>query len=229
MVSPFTGEEVVAPTTGYFFRRDEENLRRWRGWWRVADREQFLTFFVIGAIALLAFMTLTFVTIGTGSAAKDFAFIQLQGEALQDSGGAALGTIFWLLGTVVLFSTNLAVLDMVGRVTADVLKTGPLRDTQSWSESRLYFTVVWLEIIFGSVILLSGVTQPLVLLVIASSLNGLVMFVYSVLLIQLNRGMLPREIGLGGGRLVALGWAVLFYGGFSAVLLFDQAKQLIPG
>ena len=86
--------------------------------------------------------------------------------------------------------------------------------------------VVWLEIAFGSAILLSGVDQPLLLLVIASSLNGLVMFVYSVLLIQLNRGMLPREIGLGGGRLVAICWAVLFYGFFSVILLWDQIGNL---
>ncbi len=67
VVSPFTGEETAAPTTGYFFRRDEENMRRWNEWWRVADREQFVTFFVIGATALLTFMTLTFVTVGTGA------------------------------------------------------------------------------------------------------------------------------------------------------------------
>jgi len=153
----------------------------------------------------------------------------LQGEALGDAKGEWLSTVFWLIGGVVLFSTNLAVLDMVGRVTADVLKTGPLRDNTTWSESKLYFVTVWLEIAFGSIILLSGVTQPIVLLVIASSLNGLVMFVYSCLLIQLNRGTLPREIGLKGGRLVVLGWAVLFYGGFSVILLIDQGKTLFGG
>ncbi len=137
-----------------------------------------------------------------------------------------MGTTFWLIGTVVLFSTNLAVLDMVGRVTADVLKTGPLARNERWSESKLYFIVVWTEIAFGSIILLAGVDQPLLLLVIASSLNGLVMFVYSCLLIQLNRGMLPREMGLRGGRLVAIGWAVLFYGFFSAILLWDQIGNL---
>jgi Mn2+/Fe2+ NRAMP family transporter len=226
IVSPITGEEVAAPTTGYFFHRDAANMRRWKGWWKVADREQFSTFFVIGAIALLVFMTLTFVTVGTGVTAESFDFIRVQGEALQASQGAWLGTVFWLIGTVVLYSTNLAVLDMVGRVTADVLKTGALRDNHRWSESRLYFATVWLEILFGSVILLSGVTQPLLLLVIASALNGLVMFVYSCLLLQLNRGVLPREIGLTGGRLVAIVWAVLFYGGFAVVLLIDQAKIL---
>jgi hypothetical protein len=227
VVSPFTGEEVAAPTTGYFFKRDEENLRRWNAWWKVANREQFTTFFVIGGITLLVFMALTFVTVGTGVTEEEsFDFIRVQGEALQASQGDWLGTLFWLIGTVVLFSTNLTVLDMVGRLTADVLKTGALRDNDRWSESRLYFATVWLEILFGSVILLSGVTQPLVLLVIASALNGLVMFVYSCLLLQLNRGVLPREIGLSGGRLVAIGWAVLFYGGFSVVLLIDQAKLL---
>jgi len=226
VVSPFTGDEIAAPTTGYFFRRDAENMRRWNGWWKVANREQFTTFFVIGAITLFVLMALTFVTVGTGVAEESFDFIELQGEALGDAQGAWLSTTFWLIGSVVLFSTNLAVLDMVGRITADVLKTGALKDNAKWSESRLYFVTVWLEIAFGSVILLSGVTQPIVLLVIASSLNGLVMFVYSCLLIQLNRGTLPREIGLKGGRLVALGWAVLFYGGFSIILLIDQAKIL---
>jgi hypothetical protein len=55
------------------------------------------------------------------------------------------------------------------------------------------------------------------------------MFVYSLLLIQLNKGVLPKDIGLRGGRLVALVWAVVFYGGFSAILLYDQAKQLLGG
>ena len=227
VVSPFTGEEVAAPTTGFFFDRDEENMRRWNGWWKVANREQFWTFFVIGGVALLVFMTLTFVTVGVGGTdAESFDFINVQGEALQAEQGAWLGTVFWLIGSVVLFSTNLTVVDMIGRLTADVLKTGALRDNEQWSESRLYFLTVWSMILFGSIILLVGIDQPLVLLVIAAALNGLVMAIYSVLLLQLNRWTLPREIGLKGFRFVAILWAVAFYGFFSVILLIDQGKQL---
>lgn len=68
---------------------------------------------------------------------------------------------------------------------------GYLRDSQRWTESRRYFLVVWSTIAAGSAILLSGFNQPLLLLVIAACLNGMVMFVYSILLIQLNRGGLP--------------------------------------
>ena len=71
VVSPFTGEETAAPTTGFFFQRDEENLRRWRGWWKVANREQFWTFFAIGAAALLILMTLTYVSVGTGGDCRE--------------------------------------------------------------------------------------------------------------------------------------------------------------
>ena len=227
VVSPFTGEEVAAPTTGYFFRRDEANMRRWHGWWKVAQREQLITFLVIGAAALLVFMTLTWVMLGTSAGdAEGFDFINLQGQALGEEYGDWLKTAFWLIGTVVLYSTNLTVLDMVGRLTADVLKTGGLRDSETWTESKLYFVTVWAMIVFGSVILLSGVDQPLLLLVIASALNGLVMFIYSCLLLKLNRGVLPREIGLTGWRFGWIIWAVVFYGFFSAILLWDQAGQL---
>lgn len=226
IVSPITGEEEASASIGYFFPQDEQNLKRWRAWWKVANREQFITFFVLGLAAILLFMMLAYSYVGVGGNAEDFAFIREEGEALQDEVASWVGNAFWFIIMVVLLSTNFVVLDMVGRVVADIAKTSWLRDSRTWSESRIYFVVVWAMIVFGSVILLAGVNQPLVLVVIASALNGIVMFVYSVLLIQLNRGMLPRAIGLRGARFGALIWAVLFYGGFSIYLVYDQAGQL---
>jgi hypothetical protein len=230
IVSPFTGEEEAAPSIGTFFPQDEANLSRWARWWKVANHEQFWTFGVIGAISIVLLSLLTYSTVfGREGLTDDFSFIQLEGEVLKNVVGDWFGTFFWLAGSVILFSTNLGVLDMVGRITADVLKVGALRDSEVWTESRIYLTVVWAEILFGSMILLAGVDQPLVLLVIASSLNGLVMFIYSVLLIQLNRGVLPSTIGLKGYRLVAMAWSVLFFGYFSVVVILDQGRELFGG
>lgn len=226
IVSPITGEETAEAAIGYFFPQDEANLARWRGWWKAADREQFWTFFVLGLAAILLFMMLAFTYVGVGSTAQSFDFVRLLGEKLNGTAGGWVGTAYWGTGVVVLLSTNLVVLDMNGRIVADIAKTSWLRESTIWTESRLYFLVVWAMVVFGSVILLSGVSQPLLLLVIASALNGLVMFVYSVLLIRLNRGMLPSTIGLKGGRYVALLWAVLFYGGFSIYLVVDQFGKL---
>ena len=226
VVSPITGEEVADAPIGYFFPQNEENLRRWRGWWKVADKEQFLTFFVLGLLAILLFMTLAYTYVGVGSTAQNFDFIRLLGESLNEQAGSMVGPMFWFTGVVVLLSTNLTVIDMIGRIVAEIAKTNWLRDSTTWTESRMYFLVVWAMVVFGSLILLTGVKQPLLLLIIASALNGLVMFVYSVLLIKLNRGMLPQTIGLKGGRYVAIIWAVVFYGAFSIYLIINQFGKL---
>ena len=66
--------------------------------------------------------------------------------------------------------------------------------TTTWSESKIYVAVVWLMCTAGVCVLLSGMDQPLVLLVLAACLNGIVMFVYSCLLVKLNRsGCRPRS------------------------------------
>ena len=70
---------------------------------------------------------------------------------------------------------------------ADVLKTLHLRDNERWSESKIYATIVWTMVLLGCAVLLSGFDQPLVLLVLSACLNGIVMFIYSILLIKLNR------------------------------------------
>jgi hypothetical protein len=226
IVSPITGEEEAAPGIGYLFPQDEENMRRWRGWWKVAHKEQFTTFFVLGLAAILLFMMLAYTTVGVGGAPEGgFSFIRLQGETLQAEHATWVGNAFWFTGMVVLLSTNLTVLDMVSRIVADIVKTNWARESTTWTESRIYVAMVWSMIVFGSAILLAGVDQPLVLIITSAALNGVVMFVYSVLLIRLNRGMLPRAIGLGGVRLGVLVWAVLFYGGFSLFLVWDTILE----
>jgi hypothetical protein len=41
IVSPITGEEGARPSLGYTFPTNEENMRRWKRWWKVANQEQF--------------------------------------------------------------------------------------------------------------------------------------------------------------------------------------------
>jgi hypothetical protein len=229
IVSPFTGEEEAMVSTGYFFPQDEENLRRWRGWWKVANQEQFWLFLVIGGLSIILLSMLTFSTLGTGSAAEDFDFIRLQGEALQETVAPWFGQFFWITGIVVLLSTNIGVLDHMGRITADVLKVDFLRDNERWTESRIYFIVIWAEIAFGAFALLVIQSQPLVLLVISSAINGFVMFIYSILLIQLNWRTLPAAIKLRSYRLIVMFWSVLFFGYFSFITGRDQFGQLFGG
>ena len=55
------------------------------------------------------------------------------------------------------------------------------------TESRMYFWLVWGMVGLGCSILLVGMSQPITLLVISASTGGTIMFLYSILLIALNK------------------------------------------
>jgi len=74
-----------------------------------------------------------------------------------------------------------------------------LGESQFWSESKIYPTVVWTMITIGSVIVLTRI-EPVVLLIRASSGGEFVMALYSTMLIVLNRRTLPDRITLKGCR-----------------------------
>jgi hypothetical protein len=223
IVSPITGHEEAKPSLGYMFPTDEENMRRWRGWWKVANWEQFITFFLVGVLSLVILSVLAYSTLPVGQVQQeDLEFLLLEGQALQSAVAPWFGTAFWIAATIALFSTNLGILDYTCRLIADQFKIHTLRDSRYWTESRIYAAFVWLMIVVGSLILLVGVNQPFVLVVIASSIAGVQMFIYSGLLIMLNRKALPKELRIGGVRLAVLAVSFLFFGFLSVLLVLDN-------
>ena len=87
IVSPITGEEVAAPATGSMMRQDAENLRRFRGWWAVANKEQLVSFWFICVFSITIFSMLAYSTVyGRNiSGEANLAFIRAEGEALKPS------------------------------------------------------------------------------------------------------------------------------------------------
>jgi hypothetical protein len=230
IVSPISGEEEAAPSgQGYAFRPDEGNLARWRDWWRKANIEQFVSFFVIGAITITVFSLVARSTVfgAPGIEDADFAFIQTEGDALKAAVGSWFGTLFWLIGAIALFGAAIGIVDYVSRLVADVLLVGYLRDSERWTESRLYLVVVWGMLIFGCLVLLAGFDQPLTLVVLAAALSGVVMFIYSGLLIAINRRFLPAPLRIRGLRLAVLVWAVGLFGVLSVVVTIDEFGELL--
>jgi hypothetical protein len=226
--SPITGEPEPQPATGSMVRQDAENIGRFRKWFNVASREQLVSFWAICLASIIVFSVLAYSTVyGKNlSDEADFDFIKGEGEVLKDVVGPWFGTFFWIFGSISLVLVALGVVDYVSRLVADALKTLHLRDNTKWSESKIYTTCVWTMCLLGIAVLASGFDQPLVLLVLSACLNGIVMFIYSILLIKLNRGGLPRAIRVRGVRLGVLAFAVLFYGFFAGWYVITQSGEL---
>ncbi|GAA3388218.1 Nramp family divalent metal transporter [Cryptosporangium minutisporangium] len=227
IVSPVTGHPEAAPSTGFVFEPTQENLARWRRWWRFANLEQLSTFVLISFLTIFFTSLLAYATVfGQEGLASDISFLEAEGDALNDSVGGWFGTFFWIIGAFSLFAAALGIVDYTSRLGADVLKTAYLKST---NESKIYFALVWGLVTIGVIVLLAGLTQPLILLVISAVTGGLMMFMYSALLLLINRRVLPKEIRPGAGRIAALIWAFLLFGVLSVLTFNQQLRELFNG
>ena len=229
LVSPVTGEDEARPSTGYIFPQTEENLSRWRGWWRVANWEQLVTFFALGALSIILMSMIAYSTVFGQNIGENIDFFRNEGLALGETVGPWFEMFFYLVGAISLLAGAMGILDYVGRCVSDVLRSSYLAESTFWTEARLYFAAVWLLVALNIANILFFSSQPLVLLLAQSSLSGIVMFVYSILLIQLNRRALPEAIKVRGARLGAMIWSVLAFGVLSALLVYAQVGDLFGG
>ena len=87
----------------------------------------------------------------------------------------------------------------------------------------------WVIAIGGSLILLAGLDAPLILLIISASGGGVVMFLYSGMLLWMNRRVLPDPIMLKGWRHVLMWIIFLIFAGLSVYLVYDQIRINVFG
>jgi hypothetical protein len=173
-------------------------------------------------MSMLAFSTV----FGTPGLRDNIAFLQVEGEQLKSLVAPWFGAMFWIIGALSLFAAAMGIVDYTSRLGADVLKTAYLRESR-WSESRIYFALVWGLVLIGCVVLLSGMDQPLILLVISASVGGTMMVIYSALLILINRRLLPKPIRITSARTAALIWAILLFGVLAVITIWQQGGKLI--
>jgi hypothetical protein len=188
-----------------------------------------VSFACVATIAIVVFSLVAYSTVYRNPDLPDssgFDFIALEGQVLDDTVGAWFGTMFLAVGAVSLFAAALGIVDYVARLVADVLFTGYTRGRGRWSESRLYFTVVWAMVTFGCLILLAGFDQPLVLVTISTVLGGAIMVVYTCLLLITNRRYLPEPLQLRGYRRVILALSVLLLGTCTLIVAANEVNKL---
>jgi hypothetical protein len=227
LVSPITGapEATHVTATSYAFEPTPANMERWGRWWRFANVEQLCSFVLvtvitIGLTSLLAYSTL----FGQPDLPNNVSFLRIEAQQLERSVGSWFGVLFLAVGAFSLFGSAMGIIDYTSRLAADVLKT---TYTPTASEPRMYFWLVWGMVGLGCAILLAGVSQPITLLVISASTGGTIMFLYSFMLIALNRRMLPPAIRIGPFRTATLVWSTVLFGSLAALTIYTQVQTLL--
>jgi hypothetical protein len=222
LTSPFTGRDEGVADVGFVFPGTVADLERWSHWWRRTNLEHFLSFYVLCILSLALMCLVSHALLGDSQPSPGLGFIHDEALALEQMLGAPARHAFLAVGVAVLFSTELALLDAVSRVLADVLEVTFFRGKVGSSLSRLYFAVLWGMIGFGVLVLIVGFDQPFALIVLSAALNGFVMFLYSGLLLVLNLRSFRGPLRPSPLRIGALVLAFLFFGYFSALTLIDR-------
>lgn len=229
ITSPITGQEEAVSEVGYHFKHTPENQARWRQWWKAANIEHFLSFFLtcLACLILLSLISYSLfydangqLVEGVDQFGSGLNFIWGQATLLEAKLGGAFKLLFLLMGSAILLTTELGVLDATARISADILKVNYLRENENWSLSKLYYVFLWGEILLGSAILLYGsinphFKKPLFLIETSAAMNGGVMFLYSMILLYMNSKILSRSISTSPVRFVMMVWAAAFFGYFS--------------
>ncbi|MSR57975.1 MAG: hypothetical protein EXS05_09905 [Planctomycetaceae bacterium] len=238
ITSPITGNDEAVADVGYHFPHTPDNMRRWRTWWQAANWEHFVSFYLtcVVCLVLLALLSYSLFYDASGQLipgmerfGEGMDFVYGEAELIEKSFaspavGSAFRILFFVMGLALLLTTELGVLDATVRIATDVIKVNYLRGNARWSQSRIYFGLLWIEILIGVAILAIGSFQPsfrepLFLLKTSAAMNGGVMFIYSMLLLYLNNKILSRSLSMSPVRFVAMIWACGFFGYFTLLAL----------
>lgn len=208
------GRKVNLAHSGFTFASGVESMRRWQGWWRLVRVDQWGVF-CVGAILGMLLPALLYVTfIPRGSNIQNLAISAALASAIGASAGAMLAGLIAFLGAWLLFKTQLDLLEGMVRVMTDILWTGSrrVREWRGGDVRAVYYSVMAAVVVWAAIAL--RLAQPIVLLLIAANVAGVVFVIASLHVLYINTRLLPEHVRPPLWRRAALVGMAVFYAFF---------------
>lgn len=196
---------------GQLFADTPQNRNLWKKWWSLVIKEHGIVFWGGGVISILMLAVLAHVLIPEGGAVEGISFIYKEAAALTVLLSPFVGTVFLLSVALMLYSTQVIVLEASSRIISEnvsLLVNGPKAKTRL---TLLFYGALWLQILGGIAIVVSGWNEPRLLLTLAAVLNAGAMMVAFPMVYFLNTRALPRFAQPQLVRKLVLATACLFF------------------
>lgn len=214
--SIFSDNFQAVKLEGQTFAESTLNRKRWKQWWRLVTLEHGIVFWFTGFVGIVLLSTLSKVLVFGQAAEEGLSFLFLQSEAITAAGLPLLGGVFLVAVAVMLFSTQVIVLEASSRIISENVTLLFYKPGLKFNTSLAFYIALWLQIGLGIFLLLSGLQEPRFILTLAAVLNGAAMMVSFPLIWWLNRMHLRPAYRPGvfrqAGLLVAFGFFVFFVG-----------------
>ncbi len=194
-ISSLLSGKQVARLDGQLFTLSAANLSRFRRWWRLVREEHAIVFWGIGllTILLLAVLSAASTRIAGRPGGEGLTFFAHEAEMIGGSTYPIFGSIFVAVGALMIFTTQLGILESASRIISENLLLFKHPIQAEVNASKTFYFVLWAELGFSILFLISGISEPLALLTLGALLNAAAMMVAFILILFLNR-RLPKPI-----------------------------------
>jgi len=220
--SLFAGGNKVVKIEGTLFSDTTSNYSLWKKWWRLVNTEHFLVFWILGFLSITMISVLA-KTLTFGQAeGEGIIFLYQQAAAIAERTFPLMGTTFLMLAGLMLFSTQIGVLESSSRIISENILLLFYKPGRKFNLSLAFYASLWGQILLGIVILFSGFQEPRFLLTLGAVLNGAAMMVAFPLLFVLNKHQLPERYRPGIFRQVLIMAGLCFFALFFVFLLRDM-------
>jgi hypothetical protein len=203
----------------------EEDVNRFKKWWRLISIEHAFVFWFLGIVSMVFLMLLSYATThGLTGNVEGINFVINEGRVIGEIIFPAIGVLFLVVVSIMLFQTQLGVMDSTSRIMAEnfAIKKLDGQERGKINLSKIYYSFVWAQITFGVVLFLFNFYEPKTLIVFGAVINAFAMFVHLGLVSWLNHKALPKVFRPNIIRKIIIGIIFIFFGIFSFIVLKDK-------
>ncbi len=222
------GKDEEITLEGATFDVTSENVSSFKLWWERINTEHALVFWITGAFTMILLSLLAYSTVyGNPGVVTSINFLILEASVIASRTFPFLGTFFLIMAGVMLFGTQFSVYGSNSRISGENLV---IVNPEKYKVSRLpkyFYIFLWIQILAGVMIFASGFTEPLGLVVTGAVLNAISMFIYTGMILWLNLTLLAKSLRPSIFRILMVGSAFLFYGGFSIFTVIQSLQKLL--
>jgi len=211
--------------SGEEFEINKQNIKRFQEWWKQINMEHLLVFWFLGALTMCLLMLLAYTTaFGNPTNVEGISFVINEGVAMSKMLAPWAGTLFLFVVSIMLFQTQLGVLDSTSRIMSEnfALKKLGKNTSGSINLSKIYFIFLWAQIAFGITLFLFNIYDPKFLIITGAVINAVAMFVHVGLVNWMNYKILPKEFQARLWRKLIIIGIFLFFGFFSVMTVWDK-------
>ncbi len=207
-----------------------KSISNFKKWWRLVSFEHLIVFWLIGFLTMSFLMILSYTTAfnQVNAESADISFVITESVQIGKELWPIFGTLFLLAVVIMLFQTQLGVLDSTSRIMAEnfAIKKMQNKKKHKINLSKIYYYFLWAQIAFGILLFSFNFKEPLTLIVIGAVINAMAMFIHIGLVNWMNFKVLPKKVQAPIWRKIIIGIIFVFFGIFSIITIVNQLGKL---